>query len=323
MTDGELSRGARCSSAPDAFEEIQSWCTANGFPAGTEIDERHLYCYLVSLRLRGNGVQALRRVVDTLIDRVPASTGSPGARWLPDRANRTTPDAAMVLVVAEDPVFGVGLENLLIEHGQACIAVTPAMAQRFAAAIWDYVIIWPLAPGRSDRYASVSCISDLVASMPQVTAASVRWDRSHPLRALREAEAGIQFQIDYETFATDTAGFVAELRGGAIRGSFQLATPLALRQEQGLRLTGDVAQFLAIASALPAEVWTTNRTQRALGIPRSAITGIRRAAWEVAGIPAPDYARFSSSMRAAPEYPEWSTVRNFVRICWGLDDHYT
>lgn len=298
---------------------LTQWCQEQSFPPIDAMDDRHLYCYLVSRRGQGSSIQQLQNAASAYAAASSLPSDEEHLAELVDQVMRIGNEFVSILIVSDDSLIGTGLEKVLTEAGFACAVVQSEAAHSYASSIWDYILISSFTPAGMDRHASLEHVPKLVAAMPQASTVSIRLGPSNPVLDLRQAEAGIQFQFSYEDVVRDLARFIDNLRSGSMKPEHQLPTPLAIRQSQGLRLTGSIVEFLEVARTLPPEIWTSNRTQRDLAIKRSVISNIRRTAWEVAGIPAPEYARFASSAaRSAPEYPEWSTVRKFVRECWQL-----
>lgn len=174
-----------------------------------------------------------------------------------------------------------------------------------------------------DHLAGVSAIRTLLAGRPVEPSHVIAyaWAPARPHLRLRLAEAGADFLIEHTVLFESASGFVALVSDPPERS--RLPTQWAIRERLGLAWDGDVNAFLEAISDVPLSVWTGAAKQSALPISRRQIRRLRELARDVAGLPAPEFERFSTSYRAAPTAPEWARVRAFVRTCLGLDwdDH--
>lgn len=168
-----------------------------------------------------------------------------------------------------------------------------------------------------DRFCGVSAVSSLRAewSPDELTIiATCRTPASRYL-TLRLAEAGADFY--YGPLHRFASG--AELTQAVCEPSegCRLPTQWALREELGMSWDGNLAAFLVAVDDYPDELWLEGRRQSELPVSRRTIARLRQLAHEVAGLPAPDFRRFTGT-REPPSLPEWHEVRWLVRTLRGL-----
>jgi hypothetical protein len=165
---------------------------------------------------------------------------------------------------------------------------------------------------RRDGYGGVAAVTTLRSRVPAAVSPIVVTCRVPTSRylLLRLAEAGADFVYG----PCHQFGTVSAL-ADAIRTpceAFRLPTQWALRQELGLAWDGDLAAFLAEIEPFPDELWTAGRRQDELPVSRRTLRAIRQLARDVAGLPPPDFRRFTGTIRPAPSLPEWQQVRALV-----------
>lgn len=168
-----------------------------------------------------------------------------------------------------------------------------------------------------DRFCGVAAVSSLRAewSPDELTIiATCRTPASRYL-TLRLTEAGADFY--YGPLHRFASG--AELTQAVCEPSegCRLPTQWALREELGLSWDGNLAAFLAAVDDYSDELWLDGRRQSDLPVSRRTIARLRQLAHEVAGLPAPDFRRFTGT-REPPSLPEWHEVRWLVRTLRGL-----
>lgn len=170
-----------------------------------------------------------------------------------------------------------------------------------------------------DHLAGVSAIRTLLAGsrVEPSHVIAYAWAPARPHLQLRLAEAGADFLIEHGLLFESAQRFVALVHDPP--ESSRLPTQWAIREHLGLAWDGDINAFLESISEVPLSVWTGSAKQTALPISRRQIRRLRELARDVAGLPAPEFERFSTSYRAAPTAPEWARVRALVRACLGLD----
>lgn len=168
-----------------------------------------------------------------------------------------------------------------------------------------------------DRFCGVATIAHLRARYPaeELTIVATCRSPAHRYLALRLAEAGADFYYGpLHRFASATALTMAVCEPSE---GCRLPTQWALREELGLRWEGDLAAFLAAVEGYPDELWLDGRRQSELPVSRRTVARLRQQAHELAGLPAPDFRRFTGT-RQPPQLPEWQEVRWFVRTLRGL-----
>jgi hypothetical protein len=141
-----------------------------------------------------------------------------------------------------------------------------------------------------------------------------------PFVRLRLAEAGVRYLVPDAWLADHLDSLADRIRAADIPIRYHLETPLAIRQSLGLSLAGELAPLVDAALAVPAEVWTSGAALDRLPLSRADVRRLRSLALHAAGVPAPDFSRYASSLRAAPTTPEWVTVRTIVRAALEIEE---
>ncbi len=239
------------------------------------------------------------------------------------RNHRAGAEPRSVLVVDADEIYRAGVTDFCRHHPgltvAACCAPEDALAVGLAKSdgpITALVEVSACALER-DRFCGVSAVARLRAQKAPDELMIVATCRTLASRylALRLAEAGADFYYGpLHRFATGSAlaQAVCEPSEGC-----RLPTQWALREELGLSWDGDLAAFLATVEDYPDELWLDSRRQSELPVSRRTIARLRQVAHELAGLPAPDFRRFTGT-RHPPRLPEWQEVRWFVRTLRGL-----
>jgi hypothetical protein len=303
---------------------IRDWCLGRGIPPDLAgLDARRVFAHCVELSRAGRGASTIRRRLTALRAALGAGSalGVSAAELfeVQRRVLSVPPGGTSVLVLSEDPITRAGLRAVLTDSGALCWsdAVTDLDAATLSS--WDYVLVWVAVPEGLDRYGAIGRFAGLD---PGVTTAvpvvAVHPGPLHPLVRLRLAEAGFRYALGHDWLSTHLDEISALLMAAELPDRFHLETPLAIRQRLGLRLAGELAPVLDLALDLPREVWSSQRSQEQLAISRHDVRRLRRAARDVAGLPAPDFARYATAVRRAPDAPEWATVRATVRAALGL-----
>lgn len=168
-----------------------------------------------------------------------------------------------------------------------------------------------------DRFCGVEAAANLRAARPPSDLTIIATCRSPASRylALRLAEAGADFYYGpLHRFATgaDLGRAVCDPSEGC-----RLPSQWSLREELGLAWDGDLAAFLTAVEPYPDALWQDGLRQSDLPVSRRVIQRLRRLAHEVAGLPAPDFRRFTGT-REPPALPEWHEVRWLVRTLRGV-----
>ena len=229
-----------------------------------------------------------------------------------------------VLVVTDDHVLRRGLVGCVADDGIAVASMSVNQARdsdQFDAEI-EFALVPIATPTNLDGFAGISAATVIARLRPDIVIVAILSGAVSDVVMLRLAEVGVRFGCSYDVIAHDPHRLITDLAAGGLPPAYLLATPAVLRARLGLDVVGELGGFLAAAAALPEQVWTdTGRggSVRA-SVNRRQQGQLRRAAREVAGLPAPSFLRHATSMRTAPQLPEWPTVRTFVRQCWGIAD---
>jgi len=228
--------------------------------------------------------------------------------------------AASTLIICDDLLLAAALPTLVGGgrggvHARTCRS-SSALSELTGA---DPTHVFALAesPGRLDGYEALAGLGAALQALPSDCVGVVIARQHDDLVRLRIGEAGAKFLYDYDILASNPALLASALVEPDER--FRLPTRWELRERSGLAWDGDAEPFLAEARELPRDVWASSCKQAQLPISRREVMRLRRLAFEVAGLPAPDFRRFGTTMRAAPGLPEWSAVRAFVRRMFGLE----
>lgn len=218
-------------------------------------------------------------------------------------AGRTT-----ISVVSDDPIMREGLDTVLNRHGVLTWPSTVETSLTPVRGAWDYVLLWLPSRAGIDPFSSIAHIPRLASSdVPVVT---VYPGMITKLCRLRLAEAGARYAIP-QWWLSQSVEKISELFARAeLPAAFHLETPLALRQELGLRLSGELEPLLSAAMLIPERVWR-DRNAPAATLQRTEVTRLRRLALN-AGLPPPDD-RYSAVTRKAPSSPAWRDVHTMVR----------
>lgn len=313
------------------LNDVAAWCNRLGVEAAVhELQERHLFAYLVDQVRRGRSAATIRR-------RMAALTGERRAHVEVDGAGRSPVDRRRLLeterliaagvatrtaalVVSDDPIFRAGVRSVLADHGILCWADRVSELDPATIGVWDVVLAKVASRDRLDPYAPIRTLRALGDRLATVPVVAVAHPGLHPVVRLRLAEAGVRYLVPDSWLADHLDSLAERIRDADIPIRYHLETPLAMRQSLGLSLAGDLQPLLDAALALPPAVWLSGAALDRLPLSRADVRRIRTLALEVAGIPAPDFARYASSMRTAPSTPEWVTVRSVVRAALGIEE---
>lgn len=314
------------------IRDIEEWCAERAIAASVPgLDERQIFAYLVDLVRKGRSPATVRRRLTAL--RSVALTGgresSSGKlplseqqlfeverRVLAGENSRTG-----VLVICDDPIVRAGLRAVLSEAGVLCWSDTVDNIDKATITAWDYVIIWGTAAQGIDLHWALGQVRGLGPEITnRVPFLTVFNSELSLVARLRFAEAGARYAIPHAWLATNIHRLSVLLATAEIPQRFHLETPLALRQKLGLNLSGELAALLEAAAGLPSNVWVGDSPQRELQIARKEIQNLRRIALIDAGVPAPPFSKYATSMRTPPTTPEWGTVRSIVRDAFGIDE---
>lgn len=340
-----LSPATRRAYAAD-LRAFEAWCERRDLARGPEATERDLlFAYLVSLLRAGRSLGTARRRLSALrahsraLRQLGASEEGRLVEWhrvnsmLPvpgavsaeteGRADATHEGAAAavrsVLVVADDPIVRAGTDAVLTAGGALCWPITTDRVHPRILDVWDVVLLLVTGASGLDQFREASLLHRLdrrlLRSAPVLV---VHMRTASPTVRLRFAEAGASALLPYSWLLEAVSAGSPCITRATVPARYRLPAPEELRRSLGLRAQGSLETLLAEALELPAEVWSSHLPQSRLPIARSEVLRMRRVAYEGAGLPAPDFARFASSVRRAPELPEWSSVRAIVQSALGL-----
>lgn len=307
------------------LRDLVRWCEGVGHNGDLgQLDERTLFAYLAGLAREGRSRAVLQRRLRAFRAAVSAEVaGGLTTMQLRSLERRVLTGAASetaVLIVSSDPIIREGLATVLGEAGVLCWTESE-LGSGSVLGSWDYVLVWIEAARGIDRYGAIADIRGL--GMPlttQMPVVAVHTGPLAPVVRLRLAEAGARYAIPHQWLAAHITRISARLRAAEMPSRFHLETPLALRQLMGLELSGDLAAFLEEAARSPREVWAGHTPRSRLPITRADAGRLRQQAMGVAGIPAPEFSKYATSLRTPPSAPEWWRVRAIVREAFGIED---
>lgn len=319
LLDG-LSASTRRAYAAD-LAHLLSWCALHELADARDLAAQHVFAYLVDARRKGLSTSTIRRRV-TALRKIASShlLNLPVAELahLEKRLLDALPGQASVLVVSDDPIIRAGLQAVLTESGAVCWAVDTAHFDSISASSWDYILVWMNAPRGIDLFGAISRIRTLgTAVTTRIPVVAIHSGSLVPIVQLRLAEAGVRYALPHSWLSENLPALADMLTAAAVPLGFHLDTPLAIRQRLGFLLSGEMEALLDAAALAPAQLWSGHLPQSHLPIARSEITRLRRIALEQAGIPAPDFSKYATSLKRAPDTPEWPRVRQIVRQALG------
>ncbi len=306
---------------------VLGWCSDRGLdPALRELDARRVFSYCLELRRQGRSAATIRRRLTALRAAFEAGVSADRAASTAElfdiekRVLRDPSHHTGVLVLSDDPITRAGLRVVLTDTGALCWSDSVASLDPATMTVWDYILVWVSTPVGIDRFSAITQFtrihSVLTTSVPVV---AVYTGSLHPVVRLRLAEAGFRYAIPHDWLSAHLGQLSGLLSAAELPARFHLETAFALRQQLDLLLGGALAPFLDEAMSLPPEAWTDSSPQEHLPLSRHGVRRLRRIAHELAGIPAPDFGKYSAAVRRAPEWPEWVTVRTLVRSALGID----
>lgn len=306
---------------------VLGWCSERGIaPTLRELDARRVFSYCLELRRQGRSSATVRRKLTALRAELESGALADPAVSVAElfeiekRVLRNAAHQTGVLVLSDDPITRAGLRVVLTETGALCWSDNVGSLDPATMTVWDYILVWVGTPVGIDRFGSVAQFNlidpALTTSVPVV---AVHSGVLHPVVRLRLAEAGFRYAVPHIWLASHLGELSGMLSTAELPVRFHLGTAFALRQELDLMLSGTLAPFLEAAISLPPGTWTAPHTQQELPVSRHSVRSLRRMAHELAGVPAPEFGKYSAAVRRAPEWPEWSTVRVLVRAALGIE----
>ncbi|WP_130013924.1 hypothetical protein [Serinicoccus sediminis] len=213
-----------------------------------------------------------------------------------------------VSVVSDDPIIREGLDTVLNRHGLLTWPSSVADAVTPSRGAWDYVLLWLPSREGIDPFASISHVARLSSSgVPVVT---VYPGQITPLCRLRLSEAGARYALPQWWLSRHVESLSDTLARAELPAQFHLGTPLAIRQELGLGLDGQLEPLLDAAKQIPLEVWRNPEASASM-LARPQVHHLRGLALR-AGVPLP-LDRYSTATRKAPSTPAWRDVHRVVR----------
>lgn len=311
--------------------DLAQWCAAHGLDwEGEQVGSRHIFAYLLCLARDGRTQSTIRRRLTALRRVVASGSLSPpdGFGFDPSefaqferRILDASSEQASVLVVSDDAVIRAGLRGVLTEAGAVCWSESIDALDASIVSVWDYVLVWIRSGRGSDRYGAISRVGelgpDLTTAIPVV---AVHAANVAPVVRLRLAEAGFRYLVPHNWLSSNLLRLSDLLSSASIPIRYHLETPLALRESLGLRLSGELAELVGAAATLPPSVWRGERTSSSQKLARADINRLRALALRSGGVPAPDFAKYATSVRRPPELPEWPRVRELLRQGLGYAD---
>ncbi|UVJ38039.1 hypothetical protein [Arthrobacter sp. CJ23] len=287
------------------------------------LTEAQVFAYLVDLVRSGLPVSMVREAVETLRMEFNGGTGKPAmVAWLEGIEPMIFRGAATqtgVLVVSDNPIVGAGLKHVLSKSDVLCWSSGVDDVDRSTVGVWDYVLVWIQSAREIDAFGAIPLIRELgVDATSQVPVVAIHEGTISPFVRLRLAEAGARYVLPLAWLSANSGELSSLLITAGLPEEYHLETPFALRQKLGLKLDGDLAVLLEAACRVPANAWAVGADLDRIALSRSEIGRLRRIALECAGIPAPEFVRYASSIRRPPTTPEWPRVREVVREAWGL-----
>ncbi len=227
-----------------------------------------------------------------------------------------------LLLLSDDELVRRGLKAAVAEEDCYCSEHPAQDAARLAglAASALCPVVHVIRATSTDRYLPTIEAVRLIATQtaaPDVL--TILPDELPDLVLLRVVEAGATVGYRYSEVAREPSVLVRAARQGEVDAAARLPTRWALRETLGLAWDGDIQTFLDHAAALPPDLWLTDRTQERLSVSRRQLANVRVLARDVAGLPPPDFHRFTGAQRTPPVSPEWASVRALVRALWGWE----
>ena len=318
-----LSASTRRAYASD-LADLNSWCADRGINGARHLTARHIFAYLVDVRKHGRStstirrrVTALRKIASSHLLDLPVSE----LTRLEKRFLDARQDQASVLVVSDDPIIRAGLQAVLTDSGAVCWADETAHLDLATVASWDYMLVWMSSPRGIDNFGPISRIKALGTKITtRIPVVAIYSEAPNAIVQLRLAEAGVRYAMPHVWLSDHLPALADLLSAAEVPLSFHLDTPIALRQRIGLHLSGEIEALLEAAALAPDKLWNGHLPQSHLPVARSEITRLRRIALEQAGVPAPHFSKYASSLRRPPETPEWPRLRELVRQAFGLSE---
>lgn len=303
---------------------VRTWCRTRGIVGGmSQLDAKRVFAHCVDLLRDGRSRSTVRRRLTALRSHLEAGgTLGVSSGELFDIERRILKESAgttSVLVLSDDPITRAGLRAVLDDTGVLSWSEAVGALDVSTLTVWDYVLVWVAVRRGVDGFAAVQRFEGLDSSVTTtVPIVAVHSGVLTDMARLRMSEAGFRYAVPHAWLSNHLDRLSLLLTEAALPRRYHLETPLALRQMLGLRLGGELGPLLRVAAQMPAEVWASHVPQEQLPISRTDVHRLRRLALESAGVPAPDFLRFATSMRRPPDSPEWSTVRDVVRSAFDM-----
>jgi hypothetical protein len=302
------------------LRDLELWCRRHGIEDG--LTGRQVFAYALGLVRSGSAPSTVRRRLTTLRQ---AATAVPGAVAFDPaelaRFERRILDAdgarVSVLVVSDDAVIRAGLLGVLTESGAVCWSEPVDAFDPTITDVWDYILVWIGSWRGGDRYGAIPPIGRLAADVTtSVPVVAVHGGDVPEVVRLRLAEAGFRYLVPHAWLSSHLGELSELLSTASLPIRYHLGTPFAVRQSLGLRLSGSLSELVEAAAGMPLGVWNATPSE-AERMPRAEINRLRTIALHSAGVPAPDFAKYATSMRRPPDLPEWPRVRSLLREALG------
>ncbi|WP_346027430.1 site-specific integrase [Arthrobacter parietis] len=279
-----------------------------------QLEERHVFAYLVSLMKTGRSPSTVRRRLTALrawvTDQGHPAIAVDGLHRMEGSLLRSATSQTAVMIASDDAIVREGLTVILSQQGILTWAGDTRESLVGSAALWDYVLVWLPSRKGIDPYSSVNCASEAAAT--GVVVVALYPGQITDLFRLRLAEAGVRYALPQWWLSDRVEDFPQMITTATLPTRFHLETPLALRQELGFQLSGQLAPLLAAAMEVPEQVWRSYGFDENLVLTRSEVQKFRKIAAYQAGVP-PSAARYSTGLRSASKIPDWREVRKVVR----------
>lgn len=310
------------------LRDIAAWCEERDVGPGLDsLNERRLLAYVLDQLRRRRSPATVKRRLSSYAAAIQHTGKSIPIRFLRTALDRLDAGGGGelvpplgVLILADDPIVRAGLGAVLDQKGILTWSDPIQDVDHRTLSSWDYVIVWLSRKGYPDRYSAISAVGEIALSITAtVPLIAISAQPVGALIRLRLAEAGVRYLLPQAWCVENLDLLLDCLERGDIPLDYHLPTPLALRQGLSLSLEGSLEPLMSAARGLPEKVWNGSTALQHLPMTRAQVHTFRRMAHEVAGVPAPHFSTYASSLRGAPTLPAWVTVRAVIREAFGIE----